>query len=281
MIHFKRIVRIAVGIPLLSLAGFALLLFFRQHSMIYHPRHYGPKDAISIPQHGQELDFRTSQGEQEAFYIPPKNSALGVPKRIWVMFGGNASLALDWRGFLATAPNPDDGFLLVDYPGYGACEGSASPETIGESADRALEETGRKLGLDRETLNRKLNVIGHSLGCGIALNFCAEHAVGKVILIAPFTSLRDMAGRTVGFPLCYLLRHNFDNRARLAGLAGLQHPPAVFLFHGTNDEVIPVAMGRELASLFPSMITYREIAGTGHNTILLDAQSKIYEVMER
>jgi pimeloyl-ACP methyl ester carboxylesterase len=281
MQNLKKIALILLRIVVISYLGFALVLFFHQHSMIYHPRRYEPGETTTLPLHAMELDYRTSQGRQAAFFVPPKNGMLRTPQRIWVMFGGNASLALGWGHFLATAPGQNDGYLLVDYPGYGACDGSASPATIEESADKALNELGLKLVLDHAAVEQKLNVIGHSLGCGVALNFCAGHNIRKLILIAPFTSLRDMAGRTVGFPLCYLLLHNFDNRARLAGLAARQNPPSVFLFHGSEDEVIPVAMGRELAAMFPRMITFREVAGAAHNTIIGIAQPEIYEAMEQ
>ena len=32
----------------------------------------------------------------------------------------------DWTTILAGYPNPNDAFLLLDYPGYGKCQGYAS-----------------------------------------------------------------------------------------------------------------------------------------------------------
>ena len=168
--------------------------------MIYHPRPYARNEIASVPQKPVELHFKTSQGSQLAFLLPPKSGGLKELKKIWVMFAGNASLALDWSDLIGRAANPDDAFLLIDYPGFGGCEGSASPASIEENAEKALLETGLKLGLDHNALEQKLNAVGHSIGCGAALDFSVHHPVHEIILISPFTSLRDMARRTVGFP---------------------------------------------------------------------------------
>ena len=75
---------------------------------------------------------------------PPGNDSV---QRVWVLFGGNAGLALDWLGLLTQVNSPGVGFLLIDYPGYGACEGSASPETIRSSTGKPFK-LGREFGLN-------------------------------------------------------------------------------------------------------------------------------------
>ncbi|MBA3963805.1 MAG: hypothetical protein H0X40_18155 [Chthoniobacterales bacterium] len=42
-----------------------------------------------------------------------------VPARVWVLFCGNGSLALDWLPLARRDQNTGDAFLLIDYPGYG------------------------------------------------------------------------------------------------------------------------------------------------------------------
>ena len=268
----KLIALLSIAIPLLLLVG--------QHAMIYHGRPYRPSYQARLPPGAAELRYSTPQGRQLSFYIAPRNRGLRGPKRVWAMFPGNASLALDWTHFIAQAPDPDDGFLLIEYPGYGASEGSASPASIDEAAEKTFDELVVKLAIDRQLLDGRMNVIGLSLGCGAALQFSARHPVGKVILIAPFTSLQDSARRLVGFPLCHLLLHNFDNRARLAELAARPLAPTVTIFHGSDDITVPPRMGRELARSFPKITAYHEIGGADHNSVLPEALQEIYEAMK-
>ncbi|MEI8341883.1 MAG: alpha/beta hydrolase [Verrucomicrobiota bacterium] len=272
----RLIITSSLGVILATLIGVPAVLFVKQHSMIYHPRHYGAGEVQE-----SALAFSTSEGRQFAYYIPPDTGGEKVPERLWVMFPGNASVALDWLDFVKRYPGRHDGFLLVDYPGYGSCEGSASPQSIEESTEAAFDQLAQQLKTTRVALAAKLGVVGHSLGCGAALNFAVKNPVDRVVLIAPFTTLRDMAQRTVGWPLCWLLRHNFDNGARLAELAAREHPPRVDLFHGSEDEVIPVRMGSGLAARFPRMITFHEIPETNHNMIVIQARDQIFAAMQK
>ena len=264
---------------LIGVAGVTGILFFAQHKLIWFPRHYGPDYKQALPKGAVELRYTTSQGEQCSFYLPPAADASAQPERVWVLFCGNGSVALDWTDFVSQAPNKRDGFLLFDYPGYGNCQGSAEPANIEESADKAVAVLAEHLRMNPAELDSKLDVLGHSIGSAAALQFAAHHPVRRVILLSPFTNLRDMARCTVGWPLCYLLRHNFDNRARLAQLAASPSPPRVTIFHGSDDTLVPPKMGRSLAAVFPKMITFHEVPGATHDTIAYVAEAQIYSAM--
>ena len=201
-------------------------------------------------------------------------NALGALWRKWI---GRSGLGR----FRPRRSSRNDGFLLIDYPGYGLCEGSAGPENIALSADTALLKLAEYLHSSKTDLELRLNVLGHSIGCAVALEFATRHPVRKIVLLAPFTSLMDMARRQVGRPLCYLLRQHFDNRARLAELARRPEPPRIVIFHGKRDLVIPEKMGRSLAESFPKMIEFHEVPDAGHNSIIEDAGIAIYSAMNQ
>ena len=153
---------------------------------------------------------------------------------------------------------PDDaGHLLIEYPGFGDAEGQPSVAGINEAAEAAFVELARKLKVEPATLERDLRVYGISLGSGPALDFAVRHKVRCIVLVEPFTSLKSMARRIVGWPMNLLLRENFDNVRRLSQLSKSASRPEVFLFHGAKDDLIPVQMSRELAARFP-FIHYAE-----------------------
>ena len=133
--------------------------------------------------------------------------------------------------------------MLIDYPGYGACQGSPSPKAIEDSAEGAFRALAQSLKVEPGAIESNLDLICQSIGCATGLNFAVHHPVRRIILLAPFTSLRDMARRMVGWPLCWLLHHNFDNRARLRELAARAQPPQVTILHGDADMTVPTSMG--------------------------------------
>ena len=274
-----------VRMAFLGLIGLAVVvivvLFFTQRSLIYFPRRYSSDEMAVARTHLVLIHYKTPEGKQTAFFLPQRRTSASLPSSLWIIFGGNGSLALDWLDFAGGYPDDGSAFLLMDYPGYGLCEGQPSPGAIRESSLSAVEQLTRNLGIDSSALQGRLSVLGHSLGAAAALQFATDKQVRKIILISPFTSMRAMARRSVGIPLCYLLVHNFDNEGMLNGI--LSHPavPSVVVFHGSSDSIIPVAMGRSLAQQHPALISYREIAGGDHNGIIVLNEQAIFAEMAR
>jgi len=266
-----------MNIALLSLliGGLTLLLLRGQQRMIYHPRPYGATEP-SPPAGLLTVEYATSQGRQTAFYLPPRTGT--VAENLWLMLGGNGSLAIDWLDFLRDFPDAHSGFLLLDYPRYGYCHGKPSPKTILESAEAALSTLATKLGEDPVEIRNRLQVMGHSLGTAAALLYAGRHPVKRLVLISPFTSLKDMAALIVGPLLSQTLLHDYDNRARLREVLAREPAVPVTIIHGNHDKVVPVAMGRELSGS-SSKIDYLEIERGDHNYLLVTAAEEIRRVM--
>lgn len=272
----KRLRSVARIVLVAALTAVIFLLFY-QSRMIYFPRPYDKSAPWDLAKRGgKTVEIQTAQGKQVAFYLPPRDSSLQEPGFVWMVFGGNGSLALDYAG---EPLNWDArfGYLFVDYPGYGLSEGKASPEALKESIVSLSAECQKTLGWNAETWQKKVGVLGHSLGCAAALIAADEIKLQKVILCAPFTSLTDMGRHLLGWPLCFLNMHRFDNVARLQSLA--PRGAEVAIFHGVEDEVIPVVMGRSLGEKFPKMVTFTAMPGCDHNSIVMWASQDIGEAM--
>lgn len=266
--------KIALG--LLLLTAMAWLLVLAQRRMIYFPRDY--LADLGLPAAAMVLEFQTSQGHQTAFYLPPATPVAKGRSNLWLLCGGNGSLALDWLELVSDFPDPTASFLLLDYPGYGRCQGRPSPRTIGESIDQSLLALAEHLGRPPTEITGNLKVLGHSLGAAAILLYAARHPAKQLVLVAPFTSLRDMAALLVGPLLSRTLLDDFDNRARLREVLAQPVPVLITIIHGSHDKVVPVAMGRELAAFSPR-IAYKEIDRGDHNYILLTNRAEIRQAM--
>lgn len=259
--------------------GFAVLLYVFQDRLIYYPRRY-LGDAPG--ENWELLRSQTSFGWQTAFLARAGNGPVYagfVPDQLWIVFSGNAATASEWEDFVQHYPDSQTAFLLVDYPGYGFSQGKPAPETIAVAARGAYDRMREKLG-SGATAHLPIGLLGHSLGAaaGLELLQSISEPAQRIVLIAPFTSMSGMARRAVGWPLSLLLRHNFDNAARLRQLLERQPKPMITIFHGSNDEVIPVEMGRELARQFPAA-KFVEIPGEMHNSIVQNAREVIVQAM--
>src|SRR5205807_6946585 len=200
--------------------------------MVYHPRPYDESYAYALPTGGVEINYTVSGAKYSAFYLARGKSP---PNRLWLAFCGNGSLALDWTTILRDHPWNGDAFLLIDYPGYGKNSGYATIASTRASADAALKALAERLRTDQDHL--ALCTIGHSLGSAVALDFAAHHRVQAIVLIAPFTTLREEAATMVGRWIAGLLIESYDNRSNLREIARWNPMPHVTIFHGTEDEV--------------------------------------------
>ena len=91
-----RLTRAIVGALVvigLGFLGLVALIYFKQHSMIYHPRPYDPSYAQVLPANGEEISYTLPFGKQTAFYIPARDNGR-LPARLWIAFCGNGSLCL-------------------------------------------------------------------------------------------------------------------------------------------------------------------------------------------
>jgi pimeloyl-ACP methyl ester carboxylesterase len=201
-----------------------------------------------------------------------------LPRTIWLGFGGNGSLALDWLHFTGEW---DEGFayLLIDYPSYGDCEGNPSPGRIRETSKAAFEALMRHLQATAADLKPRLAVLGHSLGAAAALMAAEDLDLRRGVLLSPFTSMTDMGRIVLGWPLCHLNLHRFDNRKALRRIAAREGAKFI-IFHGAADEVIPVGMGRDLAAAHPGTVLLHEVPRAHHNDILSLVRGQIGQAMQ-
>ena len=244
----------------------AATLFLAQRRLMYFPRKYPPGFVVGLTARGVvPIRFETSRGSQWAYYLPPPPAAAAtLPDAIWVFFGGNGSLALDWLAVLPTDDPRRAGVLLIDYPGYGESEGSPTRAGIRESLSALVPALAAWWKVSAAEIEQRLSVAGHSLGAAVALEFAQLHPVRDIVLIAPFTSMKDMARRSVGWPLCEVLTDRYDNLAALDALATRSPQPTLRIFHGADDDIIPATMGGELARRYPGWAIHRDLPGLDH-----------------
>lgn len=273
----KRLILLLFKIALAVLVVCGGMLYFLQDGMIYFPRKYGERDLLEWEKrNGVRLEFATAEGKQVAYYLPPGQGADLTPVGFWLICGGNGALALEYLD-VALRAGREQGYLFVDYPNYGECEGRPTPRSTAANVDGALAALATHLGASEASLKSRCSAFGHSLGAAVVLRAAADWPMRRAVVVAPFTSTMDLARQRFGFPLCQLLRHRYDNRESLAKIAA--HGGKVTLFHGSEDADIPVSNGRALAEEFPETVTFDEIPGMDHNALVFGIADRIADAM--
>jgi hypothetical protein len=190
----KRLLVGGVRAAAVGLAGWVVILWLWQDRLMYFPREYGVDEVAEFVESGGViLEFATAEGGQRAFFRAPRAGS----DWIWVMFGGNAALALDAA---EESRRWDDGagWLYCDYPGFGGNPGRTHPASVRESALGAVEALARHLRCSHEQLVPRLGAVGQSLGAAAALMVADDLNLQAVVLLAPFTTI-SASSRSVIF----------------------------------------------------------------------------------
>jgi pimeloyl-ACP methyl ester carboxylesterase len=118
------------------------------------------------------------------------------------------------------------------------------------------------------------------IGLGRRARFRGAPSCAKSDADRPFTTLREEAATILSGWLARLLIESYDNRVNLAEAEKRNPAARIAIFHGTNDEVIPIRMGRELAREFP-FVEFFEVEDANHVSVLNYAHDKIINWMSR
>jgi len=172
-----------------------------------------------------------------ALWSPPPRGAVVV-----VHFHGNGEQLADLGHVIGALRGMGLGVLAVEYPGYGLAAGSPSEPALLSAARDALAFARDRLGVPAE----RIVLQGQSLGSGVASQLAAQGKGAALVLISPFTSMADMAGRLFpAIPVGRLVRDRYDTRSIAPGVR-----VPVLIVHGDWDEVVPFSMGEELRAPF-------------------------------
>jgi pimeloyl-ACP methyl ester carboxylesterase len=232
--------RIAMGIAsagVVLYAALALAAYAYQRTLMYP----APRHPIEPRAEGATLERIEGPGGTTIFalYAP---ASPGAPTVVHFHGNGEDLAAQGW--FVHAMREAGVGAYAVEYPGYGLAKDAPLDETsIYAAAEAALTHLQKDLGVPREAVVLQ----GQSLGTGVAAEMARRGRGAKLVLVSPYTSMVDMAARVAPFlPVRWLVRDRYDT---LRKAPALDLPTLVI--HGTSDELIPVEMGRQVASVLP------------------------------
>jgi uncharacterized protein len=227
-----------------------------------------PVPPPSPPADAKVLSLQAADGVPViAIELPPPDARA----RTVVLFHGNGE-NMDERLPLAEALHAHGlGVVLAEYRGYGLARDAGRPDEAGlyRDASAVLD------GLQREGIGRdRVALLGISLGTGVAVEMAARGRASALVLVSPYTSIPAVAARVLPFlPTQWLCPDKFDT---LSKAPGLRVPTLVI--HGDSDEVVPFAMGRDVAAAIPGA-TLRVVAGGHHNDLFLATATELVEAI--
>jgi pimeloyl-ACP methyl ester carboxylesterase len=208
----------------------------------------------SIPNYDNStiLSVKTNNRYANSLFIQSKGDLI-------VFLHGNGDTINTYQKQIHTFINKHYSVLLIEYPGYGI-SANYKPSESSLYSDSLLLVKYVQNKFKYKPVDTTL--IGYSLGTGVASKLATYNVASKMILIAPYTSIIDVA--SINYPKILpslLLRDTFDTLSRAQNI----NIP-VLIIHGEKDNVIPIHMGVTLSTAFQNAKIIK-VSDAGHNVI--------------
>lgn len=235
------------------LAGL-VVLYLRQREMLFPIPPVGrtAPDAAGLPD-AEEHVLTTADGEKVIVWHVPAKS--GRP--VILYFPGNGDFLAGRVSRFKAMIADGTGLVALSYRGYAGSSGAPSEQGLLRDAAKAYAFTSARYGTER------IVAWGFSLGTGVAVALASEHAIGRLILEAPYTSTADIAALAFRYvPVRLLMRDQFRSDERIARVT-----VPLLVMHGTNDLVISIMFGERLFALAREPKQFVRFAGGGHDDL--------------
>jgi uncharacterized protein len=185
----------------------------------------------------------------------------GDPQTLVIAYPGNAqdsaALAHDLHQLTGATVAA---FAYRGYPsGAGRSDGTPGGKELAADGAAVASELKRRLQ------PKRLVLVGYSLGSHPATAAASTVAADALILLAPFASMRQLAGEKYPWlPVGLLLKHPMDTKALLQQLPAATD---LTIFAGEQDTLVPPHHARQLASLRTGSKLQMLAAGTHDNLL--------------
>jgi fermentation-respiration switch protein FrsA (DUF1100 family) len=167
------------------------------------------------------------------------------------------------------------GVVAMAYRGSGGSTGRPSEDAISRDALLVRDSLAQILG---QPPMGKIIYYGESLGTGVAVKLATTNPPDALILEAPYTSILNIAASQMPF---FPIRTLLDQRWETDRYIKTVNSPTLVL-HGTNDQVIPYAMGKTIFALSPAKHkVMKTLQGGGHAAAFsVEGQTAIYQFID-
>jgi fermentation-respiration switch protein FrsA (DUF1100 family) len=244
-----------MGVVVAYLLLVGLTMFFEER-LIFVPSRY-PNGNWHPPElQCEDVEFATHDGVcLHGWYCPVPR-----PRCVFLMFHGNAGnithrvdRITSWQRTLNVS------VFVFDYRGYGRSAGQPNEPGVYTDARAAYRWVTATKGIAPDDVV----FFGESLGAAVALQLATEVPPRALILESPFTSAVEVGQHAFPWlPVRWIMRNRFASIEKI----GRYHGP-LLIIHGTQDTVIPFAMGQTLFDRANAPKRFYPVAGADHNEV--------------
>ncbi|MDX8376865.1 MAG: alpha/beta fold hydrolase [Mariprofundales bacterium] len=247
-------------IIVLVVAGFTLLLLWKERDIVYAPMAEYVAKPNDFGLDYSVVKITSSDNEQiHAWYMPHPEAKYTI-----LFLHGNAG-NISTRLYLYSLWHQDKfNILTLDYRGFGHSTGL--PDETGVHAD--AQAVYNYLREQMAVPAQQIIICGRSLGAAVAAHLAHKKTAAALILETPFTSLGDMTD--VYYPWLPHLRFLTRNKFKTNAIINQISMPTMIIA-ASEDDITPHRMAEELYENAGNGIIFRSITGNHSNYAAISA----------
>jgi len=210
----RRTLITIILIAAVAYLAIGVYMYLNQRALIYFPQsgvQYTAEKTIEIPSGNITLrGWVLNEGREEAI----------------IYFGGNAERP-EYNISDFNEVFEGKTVYLINYRGYGESDGSPTEEGLYADALAIYDYVSQT--------HEKVNVIGRSLGSGVATYLASQRDVNRLVLIEPFDTMVSVARSAYPiFPINIMLKDRYDSASRAGSITA-----RTLIIMAGRDDVIP------------------------------------------
>ena len=258
----------------------ACMIVFAQPIILYHPNHstYAYDKLMALDKYETfEIFDENNQLTYQGFGNIDEDQVL--PTIIYFAGNGESSAQTFYYMYMEHIFDHFEGyqFIMIDYPGYGLSEGIPRDHSMKEMSKAVYEYVYQLDYVDQD----EIYIYGYSIGTGVATYIASTYDVKGLILIAPYSSIKDLFNTYVPIfkgVLSDLIVEEFDS---LSNASGVGVKPLIIA--SRSDKTIPFEISEKLSLAFDDIYEFYIVDQTTHNEFLdkEDVLLKIVEYLEQ
>lgn len=249
-------------------------LIFSQ--LLVEPRDHPPRDPKTLPVGVESIALIPEEGVRvELWRVAPAHSSSASNKRVALLFHGNGGRIDNFYPYLEWFSQ--NGFVAygLEYRGFGASSGWPSVKAISKDSLLAAKTIAAREGVSEA----EIMPVGVSLGTGFAAILARAVRSEQLVLVAPYSSIREVAAsRDYFWYLAPFVWNNIDSKNLVSELADT----CVVAFHGRLDGNIRFENSLRLKAAYRGTSSYRlfEDVQGNHDDQFPKMQEKLLGALE-
>ncbi len=254
---------ILFGIVILYLGALAYI-YFTQNSQLFNRASIDKNPSFEL----KNMEHISLHVEQNVVLNGVYKHSLMKNAPLLIYFGGNADDAT--RILLYTKSLTDFDIVAFNYRGY--------LKSTGEPGEQNFFSDALKI-FDKYAQNRKVIIIGRSLGTAVATYTASQRKNDGLILITPFDSIASIAKKKYPiFPIDLMLKNKFES---IKYMPDVKSP--VSIIEVKNDKVVPHSNLEKLKETVPNLSSLVVLENTTHADVLeqKDFKKVLKEMIEK